>query len=379
MKLFLRFLLQIFFRFRAYDLDALKTPGPVLLIPNHSSWIDWLFLWVCLDDDWIFVTSSLAAQMSWLHRKIMVNRYTLSVDPGSPYAVKRMAEFLKGGGRLVLFAEGRLSRTGKLMKLFDGTGFLIFKTKAKVITAYLRGAASIPSSPNPNLKKYFPEVTVHFSAAMASPELGETSTGRARALLTNWLRDQMVRQQFEVEMKFGAQDILSAVAETARERPGRVILEDATLKTLTYRKLMVGTDVLAQSLRDTVSSAERIGLLLPNVNATPVVILALWRLGKVPAMLNFSSGIATMLACVQLAGLKHVVTSRAFLERARLNVEAFVKAGITLIYLEDVSAGISSSLKLFTLLRHMSSPRTAVRSSQNGGSPAVIVFTSGLS
>jgi len=72
------------------------------------------------------------------------------------------------------------------------------------------------------------------------------------------------------------------VAETARERPGRVILEDATLKTLTYRKLMVGTDVLAQSLRDTVSSAERIGLLLPNVNATPVVILALWRLGKVP-------------------------------------------------------------------------------------------------
>ena len=377
MKLFLRFLLQIFFRFRAYDLDALKTPGPVLLIPNHSSWIDWLFLWVCLDDDWIFVTSSLAAQMSWLHRKIMVNRYTLSVDPGSPYAVKRMAEFLKGGGRLVLFAEGRLSRTGKLMKLFDGTGFLIFKTKAKVITAYLRGAASIPSSPNPNLKKYFPEVTVHFSAAMASPELGETSTGRARALLTNWLRDQMVRQQFEVEMKFGAQDILSAVAETARERPGRVILEDATLKTLTYRKLMVGTDVLAQSLRDTVSSAERIGLLLPNVNATPVVILALWRLGKVPAMLNFSSGIATMLACVQLAGLKHVVTSRAFLERARLNVEAFVKAGITLIYLEDVSAGISSSLKLFTLLRHMSSPRTAVRSSQNGGSPAVIVFTSG--
>jgi len=377
MKLFLRFLLQIFFRFRAYDLDALKTPGPVLLIPNHSSWIDWLFLWVCLDDDWIFVTSSLAAQMSWLHRKIMVNRYTLSVDPGSPYAVKRMAEFLKGGGRLVLFAEGRLSRTGKLMKLFDGTGFLIFKTKAKVITAYLRGAASIPSSPNPNLKKYFPEVTVHFSAAMASPELGETSTGRARALLTNWLRDQMVRQQFEVEMKFGAQDILSAVAETARERPGRVILEDATLKTLTYRKLMVGTDVLAQSLRDTVSSAERIGLLLPNVNATPVVILALWRLGKVPAMLNFSSGIATMLACVQLAGLKHVVTSRAFLERARLNVEAFVKAGITLIYLEDVSAGISSSLKLFTLLRHMSSPRTAVRCSQNGGSPAVIVFTSG--
>ena len=39
-----------------------------------------------------------------------------------------MAEYLQKGGRLVLFPEGRLSRTGSLMKLFDGTGFLIYKT-----------------------------------------------------------------------------------------------------------------------------------------------------------------------------------------------------------------------------------------------------------
>ena len=353
MKTVFRVLLRVLFRFRAYDLDALKTPGPVLLIPNHSSWIDWLFLWVCLDEDWKFVTSSLSAQTSWLHRKLMINHYTLPVDPGSPYAVKRMAEFLKGGGRLVLFAEGRLSRTGALMKLFDGTGFLIFKTKAKVITAYLRGAARLPFSPNPGWKKCFPKVTAHFSAALASPELGDISTRRARALLTNWLRDQMVRQQFEVEMTFGAQNVLSAVAETARKLPGHVILEDATLQTLTYRKLMVGADVLAHALRGAVTGGERVGLLLPNVNATPVVILALWSLGKVPAMLNFSSGTPTMLACAKLAGLKHIVTSRAFLERARLNADDFVKAGISLIYLEDVRAGITRFRKFLTLLRHV--------------------------
>ena len=228
MKSFFRFLLQVLFRFRAYDMDALKTPGPVLLIPNHLSWIDWLFLWVCLDEDWKFVTSSISAQTSWLHRKLMINHYTLPIDTSSPYAVKRMAEFLKGGGRLVLFAEGRLSRTGTLMKLFDGTGFLIFKTKAKVITAYLRGAGCLPFSPNPGWKKCFPKVTAHFSATLAPPELGDISTRRARALLTGWLRDQMVRQQFEVEMTFGPQNVLSAVAETARKHPGHIILEDAT-------------------------------------------------------------------------------------------------------------------------------------------------------
>ena len=377
MKTALRFLLRLLFRFRAYDLEALKPPGPVLLIPNHTSWFDWLFLWACLEDDWKMVTSSTAAQTSWLHRKIMINRYTLTVDTNSPYAVKRMAEFLIGGGRLVLFAEGRLSRTGNLMKLFDGTGFLIFKTKAKVITAFLRGAERLPFSPNPNGKNCFPQVTAHFSAALTAPELGEISTTRARALLTNWLRDRIVRQQFEVERRFGAQNVLAAVAETARKHPGQVILEDATLQTLTYRKLMVGAEVLAHALRVPVSRGERVGVLLPNVNATPVVILALWRLGKVPAMLNFSSGIPTMQACVELAGLKHIITARAFLERARLNGDAFVKAGIHLIYLEDVRVGISGPRKLLALLRHVFLQSSAFSLQPSANSPAVIVFTSG--
>src|ERR1019366_558744 len=196
-------------------------------------------------------------------------------------------------------------------------------------------------------------------------------------LLINWLRDQMVRQQFDVEMTFGAQNVLSAVAETARERPREGIPEDATPQPLTYRKLMVGADVLAQALRSTVSGGERVGLLLPNVNATPVVILALWWLGKVPAMLNFSSGTPTMLACAELAGLKHVVTSRTFLERAKLNVDDFVKAGISLIYLEDVRAGITGSRKFLTLLRHVFLQPSAFSLQPSVSSTAVIVFTSG--
>ena len=133
-------LLRWLFRFEAHGLEALRTPGPVLLVPNHLSWIDWLFLWVLLEDGWKFATSSTTAQTSPIHRALMLNRFTFPIDTASPFAVKRMAEFLQSGGRLVLFAEGRLSLTGSLMKLFDGTGFLFLKTKAKVITCHLRGA-----------------------------------------------------------------------------------------------------------------------------------------------------------------------------------------------------------------------------------------------
>jgi len=378
MKAIFRLLLQGVFRFRAHGLESLNTSGPVLLIPNHTSWLDWLFLWACLDEDWKFVSSSTSAQTSWLHRKLMINRYTLPVDTGSPYAVKRMAEFLKGGGRLVLFAEGRLSRTGNLMKLFDGTGFLIFKTHAKVITVYLRGASRLPYSPNPNQKQWFPKVTAHFSPLLTAPELGEISTGQARGRLTNWLRDQMVRHQFDVEMAVGAQNVFSAVAETARQQPGFVILEDGMLQKLTYRKLMVGADVLARAMQAAVESGgERVGVLLPNINATPVVLLALWSLGKVPALMNFSSGTPTMLACAELAGLKCIVTSRAFLTRAKINVADFQNAGIRLIQLEDVRTGITGAQKMLALLRHVFHAPASIRRPQPAGATAVIVFTSG--
>ena len=65
-KLFFRRLLSLLYGFQAHNEAVLQTPGPVLLIPNHSSWLDWLFLVVCLDRDWKFVVSSVSAELrSW--------------------------------------------------------------------------------------------------------------------------------------------------------------------------------------------------------------------------------------------------------------------------------------------------------------------------
>src|SRR5258708_20017943 len=245
MKRIFRLLLRVLYGFRVCNDAVLKTPGPVLLIPNHVSWLDWLFVVVCLDEDWRFVTSSVSAQTSWLHRQIMINRRTFPIDNTSPYAVKRMAEYLNhDNGRLVLFAEGRISRTGTLMKLFDGTSFLLHKTHAKVITGYLRGPHRLPFSPNLDHHPAFPKVTVHFSAVLAPPRLDHVSTAAARARLGAWLRDQIVRQQFEAEMEFGARTVPEAILRTARQRPKHVVLEDVN-QTFTYPGLLAGARLLA--------------------------------------------------------------------------------------------------------------------------------------
>ena len=377
MKAFLRLLIRILFRFQAFNTSGLSAPGPVLLVPNHVSWLDWVFVGVCLEDDWRFVTSSVTAQVSWMHRLIMINRRTFPVDPASPYAARRMAEYLQGGGRLVLFAEGRMSLTGVLMKLYEGTGFLLHKTNARVITAYLRGANRIRWVRHSGWTRWFPRVTTHFSEVLIPPRQEQGSTAQARIHLTRWLRDRLVEQQFQVDRQHGPSTVYSAIAEMARRRPQHIVLEDAFRQPLTYRRLMIGVDLLAGRWRHILAaSTERVGVLLPNTNATPLVILSLWQTGQEPAVLNYSTGVTTMIACAQLAGLRQIITSRRFLERARLDAEPFRQAKLELVFLEDVRDKIGWLEKVIALLKntlHVTNIKDRCRRED----PAVVLFTSG--
>ncbi|MGZ5545644.1 MAG: AMP-binding protein, partial [Limisphaerales bacterium] len=377
MKWFFRLLLKLLFRYEAFGVEALKTPGPVLLVPNHVSWLDWLFLVVVMDDDWKFVTSSVTAQTSPLHRFLMINEHTFPIDPTSPYAAKRMAEFLAQNGRLVLFAEGQLSKTGSLMKLFDGTGFLLQKTQAKVIPSYLRSAKRVLCSPNPDKKLWFPKVTVHFGQPLTPPHQENASAAVARNALTTWLRDQLVHLQFETEMRFGPKHLLDGIQEAARISPSKTVLEDINFQPLTYRRLILATDLFSQVLKKRLDKvSRRTGVLLPNVNATPLTLMALWTLGKTPAVLNYSTGTAVMLACAELAGVRQIVTSRIFLERAKIPAEPFGKADIELIYVEDIRESIDTVQKISTALR-LRLWQKLWRVHDSDEATAVILFTSG--
>jgi acyl-[acyl-carrier-protein]-phospholipid O-acyltransferase/long-chain-fatty-acid--[acyl-carrier-protein] ligase len=372
----LRLILRLWFRFRAFNEDATRIEGPVLLIPNHVSWIDWLFVGLCLDTDWKLAASEMPARVSKLHAWVLGNSRIILIGADPAASLKRMTAHLKDGGKLVLFAEGRMSRTGTLQRLFDGTGFLIQKANPKVITCYQRGASRVPGSPHGGWTKWFPKVTAHFSDPVEPPKFEGLKGSDARAKLNQWLRDLMVRQQFETEMENGPQTILPALAEVARQIPHRTALEDTTFQTLTYRRLLVGTDLLASQWNRLLDQrVERVGVLLPNVNGKAVTLTSLWAADKVPAILNYTAGTSAMLQCIELSDIKQVITSRAFIEKAKLEVEPLVAAGVELIYLEDVREKISGLAKLCSLLNHKLNPWAGQYTPF--ADTAVIIYTSG--
>ncbi|RZO60563.1 MAG: AMP-dependent synthetase [Limisphaerales bacterium] len=376
MRFISRIFARVLFGFKIHNADALKATGPVLLVPNHASWFDWWIVGMCLQEDWKFVVSSTRAESHWIFKFVMRNRFTFPIDNASPFAIKEMSNFLKSGGRLVLFAEGRLTETGSLMKLFEGTGFLLEKTNAKIITCYQRNAHRLPYSKHPGWKKIFPRLTIHFGEPQSTPQ-SLSNRFDAREAYTQWLREQLMELQFRIEMKLGPQDLLTAIASMGRARPKSIVLEDVTGQRLNHRMVMVGSEVLSRKFQNLLSpEIERVGLLLPNVNATPITLLALWRLGKVPAILNYSSGVSIMQTCSDLAGVKQIITSQAFLEKAGIDIQPMKKNGIEFIYLEEVRKKISVSTKLSILMKH----KCRLAKSQfhiTQDKTAVVLFTSG--
>lgn len=376
----LRLLLRLVFRFRVEGADSLHQPGPMILCPNHTSWLDWLFVLACLDDDWKFVASSTTAQTTWIHRKLMINSRTFPVDNNSSYAVRGMAEHLEKGGKLVIFPEGRITATANLMRIYDGTAFLVHRTGARVVTCYLRNAVRVKWVRHKGWTQWFPRVSVHFSAPLAAPSFAHLAHNEARRKITQWLRDMITLQHFETEMALGEPTFPRAIAEMARALPNKVITEDLSFTELSYRRLMMGADLLAAALGRHFSpeKGERIGVMLPTVNGAMATTLALWIRGKTPAFLNFSSGSAVMIECARLAGLRQVVTARAFLEKAKLNIAPLEAAGLRFIYLEDVRATIGGAAKLRALLTHRLAVGHALRAAPVAAEDtAAIIFTSG--
>ena len=68
------------------------------------------------------------------------------VDPTNPMAAKAMVKAVREGRTLVIFPEGRITRTGALMKVFDGPGMVADKADAPIIPVRLDGPQYTPFS-----------------------------------------------------------------------------------------------------------------------------------------------------------------------------------------------------------------------------------------
>jgi acyl-[acyl-carrier-protein]-phospholipid O-acyltransferase/long-chain-fatty-acid--[acyl-carrier-protein] ligase len=159
---------------------------------------------------------------------------------------------------------------------------------------------------------------------------------------------------------------------------GAEILEDTERKPLTYDRLVLASLILGRRLADATRPGEIVGLLLPNAAGAAAAFFGLAAFGRVPAMLNYTTGAAGMEAACRAAGITTVLTSRLFIERAHLGEAAeALGASVRLVPLEEVRAGIGWREKAAGILDRARARAVHARFGGAPADPAVVLFTSG--
>ncbi len=157
---------------------------------------------------------------------------------------------------------------------------------------------------------------------------------------------------------------------------GKEILEDQERKPLTYTGLVRAAFVLGRKIAALTEPGERVGILLPASAGVVVTFYGLHAFGRVPVMLNFTSGLRNLRAACKAAGVKRILTARRFIENAKLEDMIDVLEGFSqIVWLDDIRASITTQDKLFGLAAGLFPKK--FRTPAKPDDVGVILFTSG--
>ncbi len=382
LKSCIRWLLIKLFRVEVSGLENFGSAGArVLVVANHTSFLDAVLLWAFLPDDLTFAINTYVARLWWL-RPVLWGVHVFPMDPTNPLSMKALIRYLEQDRKAVIFPEGRITVTGSLMKIYDGPGLVADRSHAAVLPVRIDGAQyTIFSRLRGRVRlRWFPKIRLQVLPARHITPPAEVEGRERRKAAGRQLSELMT------EMVFTTSDynrtLFAALLDARRTHGGRhKIVEDIQRQPLTYNQLVTRALLVGGVLAARTDPEERVGLLLPGTTGTVATFLGLSAFRRVPAMLNYSFGGSNMLRACETAALRYVVTSRRFLQAAKLSeAESRLSEKVTLIYIEDLVAGLKPWTKLrYALLSLVADFWYASRGqvSECAEQPAVVLFTSG--
>ncbi|CAN7180687.1 AMP-binding protein [Brevundimonas sp. LjRoot202] len=168
-------------------------------------------------------------------------------------------------------------------------------------------------------------------------------------------------------------DALIAARDTYGDKE---ILEDQDRKPLTYTGLIRAAFVLGRKIAAMTEPSERVAILLPSSMGVVVTFYGLHAHGRVPVMLNFTSGERNVKAAIKAAGVGKVLTAKRFIQQAKLEeLIGHIETVAEVVWLDDVRASIGLPDKLYGLMAGLMPKRFRVKTEPS--SPGVVLFTSG--
>ena len=367
------------YRLRIVGQEQVPKVGGALLVPNHVSFIDGLLLIASLDRPVRFVVDAQYAERPFFRPLMKL----FGVIPISSYgglrvvlrALRNAGAAIENGELVCIFPEGQITRTGTLLPFRRGFERIMKGQTAPIIPIHLdRVWGSIFSFDRGRFFWKLPErlpypVTVSFGAPLPAVTPAHELRDAVRALgEAAWALRKPDRRPLH-----------RGFIHAMRRRPFRFVMADQRRPHVSAAQALTGSIAVARALRPLWHNQRNVGMLLPPSVAGALVNVAAPLCGKTSVNLNYTVGRAGLEAAVRQAGLSTIVTSRTFVEKAKLELPA----GPAIVWIEDVVERIGRKEKLFAALLAFAAPARVIERVCGQNTPlsiddlATIIFSSG--
>ncbi len=375
---------RLLYRVELRGAENIKAAGDrAVIVVNHVSFLDGPLLAAFLPGRPMFAIDTHMATRWWA-KPFLALVEAFPMDPTSPLATRALIREVAKGKHCVIFPEGRITVTGALMKVYEGPGMVADKSGAMVLPVRIDGAQFSRFS---RLKgkfrlRLFPKITITVLPPRRFAIPAEARGRQRRQLAGDALYEVMSDMLFRIHHQEPRTLFQALLEARSIHGGGKAAVEDIERKPLSYNRLITGALVLGRKMKSLTARGEVVGLMLPSAAGAAVSFFALQAFGRVPAMLNFTAGSASLLSACRTAEIRTVYTSRRFVEQAKLQeVAAALEAQVKVVYLEDLRREIGIFSKLYGLVARPFAGVIHARACGAGGldpvTPALVLFTSG--
>ena len=348
-RLVLWMLAHTVYRIHVAGRDNIPERGGALFVSNHMSWVDALLLIASTDRPIRFLMFKdiyeNPAIKPWakILRAIPISS---TLRPREMIrSLREASQAITDGEVVCIFAEGQITRVGHLLTFRRGLERIMKGVDAPIVPVALDGVwGSIFSFERGRFlwkvpKKIPYPVTVSFGAPLLPTATAFEVREAVEELATDSYRERARRLP----------TLDRAFLSTARSHPRRLAMADGQAGEISFGAALVRTVLLARRLRPLWEGQEMVGILLPPSVPGALVNYAALLSGKVPVNLNYTLSSEGIASCARQCGLKTVVTAKALLERAKIEVPGQA------LYLDEVvgKPGLMEKLAAFLMARLM--------------------------
>jgi acyl-[acyl-carrier-protein]-phospholipid O-acyltransferase/long-chain-fatty-acid--[acyl-carrier-protein] ligase len=346
-----------FYGVRVIGRHHIPRTGPALLVCNHVSYLDFLFLLQAQSRHIHFVIFASWTRILGLRHLLKWGGVIPIDQTAGPRAIVKSlrlaADVLAKGGVVCIFAEGRFTRTGFLLPFTRGFERIVEQSPAPIIPVCLEQVwGSVFSYWGGKLIWKWPhELPYPVYVVFGEPMPATAQAAEVRLAVQKLSADCAIRRSSDMR------PVHRQFVRMAARHPFRPCIFDPLVQkdgALSYGKILIGAICLARALRSRLGTDEkRVGVWLPPGAPAALANIALALLGKVSVNLNYTASPDVVQSAARQCALRHVITSKRFTQRVPLEPGP----GVEPLFIEEIMAQVTRGQKVRTTLSVFCLPR----------------------